>query len=85
MIILASGFLDDGIGFQVGQVPQLGLADAVVTQAFHYAADFRRGIQGAMGNPQRAGSGRRGPTGDDLASCLPSAHSPLLMSPDRTP
>ncbi len=57
----------DGVGLEVGQVSQLGLAETMVAEAFHGAADFRGGNQGAMGSAQCAGSGRRGPTGDDLA------------------
>ena len=65
--VLDSRFLDDGIGLQVGQVPQLGLAEAVVAQAFHDAADFRRGSQCPMGSPQCAASWWRGLAGYDLA------------------
>ena len=54
-------FFDDGVGLQVGRVLQLGLADAVVAQAFHEATDFRRGSRGAMGSPpRRGGAGRLG-------------------------
>ena len=58
---------DDGIRLEVGQVPQLRLAETMVAQAFHNAADLRRGSQGAMGGAQCAGSGRRGSAGEDLA------------------
>ena len=47
---LGDGFLGDGIGIQVSQVSQLGLAEAMVAQAFHDAADFRCGRQCAMGS-----------------------------------
>ena len=49
---------DDGIGLEVGQVSQLGLAEPMVAEAFHDAADLRRGSQGAMGSAQGAASGR---------------------------
>ena len=49
-MVLDSGFRDDGIGIQVSQVSQLGLAEAMFVQAFHDAADFRCGSQCAMGS-----------------------------------
>ena len=51
----------DGLGLQVGQASQLGLAEAMVAQAFHDAADFRRGSQDGMGSAQCGGA-----AGDDL-------------------
>ena len=65
-MVLDRRFLDDGIGLQVGQVSQLGLADAMIAQAFHDAADFWVGSQSAVGSAQCTGSGRRWPAGDDL-------------------
>ena len=58
VLVLGSRFLDDGIGFQVGQVSQLRLAYAMVAQAFDDAADFWSGSQSAMGRAQGTGSGR---------------------------
>ena len=49
-MVLDDGFLDVAIGIQVSQVSQLGLADAMIAQAFHDAADFRCGSQCAMGS-----------------------------------
>ena len=40
MIFLDRRFLDDRIGLQVCEVPQLCLARAEVAQAFHDVADF---------------------------------------------
>ena len=57
----------DGTGLEVGQVSQLWLAEAMVAEAFHDAPDLWRGSQGAMGSAQGAGSGWRGPSGNDLA------------------
>ncbi len=37
----------------------------MVAKAFHGAADFRRGGQSDVGSGQGAGSGRRGPAGDN--------------------
>ena len=65
-MVIDRRFLDDGIGLQVGQVSQLGLADAMIAQAFYDAADFWVGSQSAVGSAQCTGSGRRWPAGDDL-------------------
>ena len=65
-MVLAEGILGDGIRFQVGQLSQLGLADAMVAQTVHDAGDLWSGSQSAMGSAQCAGSRRRWPTGDDL-------------------
>ena len=65
-MVLNRRFFDDGIGLQVGQLSQLGLAYATVTQAFHDAADFRSGSQSAVGSAQGTGSGRCWTAGDDL-------------------
>ena len=43
---------DDRIRFEVSQVSQLRLAEAVVAQAFYNADDFWGGSQGAMGRAQ---------------------------------
>ena len=51
VIVVDHWFFDDGIGFQVGQLAQLGLAYAMVAQAFHDAADFWSGSQSAVGSP----------------------------------
>ena len=67
VIVLDRWFLDDGIWLQVGQLSQLRLAEAVVAQAFHDAADLWSRSQGTVGSTQCAGSGRRWPTGDDLS------------------
>ena len=67
-MVLDRRFLDDGIGLQVGQVSQLGLADAMIAQAFHDAADFWVGSQSAVGSAQCTGSGRRWPAGVSRAS-----------------
>ena len=56
VIVVDSGILDDGVGLQVGRVPQLCWTDTVVAQAFHDATDFRRGSRGAMGSARRVGS-----------------------------
>ena len=48
--LLDAGFLDHEIGIQVSQVSQLGLADAMIAQAFHDAADFRCASRCAMGS-----------------------------------
>lgn len=66
-MVLGRRFLDDGIGLLIGQFPKLGLADAVVAQAFHDVAYFRRGSRSAVGSAQCAGSGRRCRPGDVLA------------------
>ena len=65
-MVIDRRFLDDGIGLQVGQVLQLGLADATIARAFYDAADFWVGSQSAVGSAQCTGSGRRWPAGDDL-------------------
>ena len=65
-MVIDRRFLDHGIGLQVGQVSQLGLADAMIAQAFYDAADFWVGSQSAVGSAQCTGSGRRWPAGDDL-------------------
>ena len=77
-------YIRDGIELQVGQVPQLCWTDAVVAQAFHDAADFRRGSQGAVGSAQRAGSGRRGPTGDDISPSWRTCKRPSVCSRTST-
>ena len=66
MVVLGSHVLGDGIGLQVGQVSQLGLADAMIAQAFYDAADCWVGSQSAVGSAQCTGSGRRWLAGDDL-------------------
>ena len=65
-MVLNRRFLDDGIGLHVGQLSQLGLAYAIVAQAFHDAADFWRGSQSAVGSAQGTGSERRWTAGDYL-------------------
>ena len=67
VVVLGSRVLDDGIGLQVGQVSQLGLAEAMVAQALDDAADFGAGNQSAVRSAQRTGSRRRRSAGDDLA------------------
>ena len=57
---------DDRIRLEVSQVSQLSLAEAVVAEAFHYAAGLRSGSQSAMGSAQCASLGRCWTTGDDL-------------------
>ena len=66
MIVVDRRFFDDGVGLQVGQLSELGLAYAMAAQAFHHAADFGSGSQSAVGSAPGAGFGRCGPTGDDL-------------------
>ena len=67
----ATGRLDrivvvDRLGLQVGQLPQLGLAETMVTQAFHDAVELRSGSHGPMRGSQHTGSRRRLPAGDDF-------------------
>ena len=59
--------LVDRLGLQVGQLPQLGLAETRVTQAFHDAVEFRGGSHGPVRGSQHTGSRRCLPAGDDFA------------------
>ena len=67
----ATGRLDrtlvDRLELQVGQLSQLGLAETMVTQAFHGAVEFRGGSHGPVRGSQHTGSRRRLPAGDDFA------------------
>ena len=67
----ATGRLDrtlvDRLEFQVGQLSQLGLAETMVTQAFHDAVEFRGGSHGPVRGSQHTGSRRCLPAGDDFA------------------
>ena len=51
---------------QVGQLSQLGLAETMVTQAFHDSVEFRSGSHGPVRGSQHTGSRRRLPAGDDF-------------------
>ena len=55
MIVLGSHVLADGVGLQVGQVSQLGLAEAMVAQALRNADDFGSRGQSAVSGAQRTG------------------------------
>ena len=62
-MVIDRRFLDDGIGLQVGQVSQLGLADAMIAQAFYDAADSGLGARApweARSAPGRGGAGWQG-------------------------
>ncbi len=61
------GNLFDRLGLQVGQLPQLGLAETVVAQAFHDQVEFGSGGQGPMRGSQHTGSRRGLAAGDDFA------------------
>ena len=60
VVVTGGRVLGDGVGLQVGQVSQLGLAEAMVAQALHDAADFGSRSQGAVRSAQRTGSRWRG-------------------------
>ena len=57
----------DQRGLQVGQLSQLGLAETMVTRAFHDSVECRSGSHGPVRGSQDTGSRRRLPTGDDFA------------------
>ena len=59
--------LGDGVGFQVRQLSQLGLAEAMVAQAFDDAPEFGTESQCPVRGAQRTGSRRRLSAGNDVA------------------